>query len=416
MNEKRSNVWPWVILGICFVNLYITYAAHLGYGVILPEMIRALKFSRTAGGSIFNAYLLIYSAITPLIGYLTDRLGARLVMTVCSFILGIGVLLMGTVESLLPACIFFSIAGLGSTGMWTPAITVVQRWFAFRRRGLALGLLSVSYGLSFATMGVFVPWLVRYFHWRAAWYSLGVLALGMVAVNAVFLRSDPKRSGSKPWGDRKPCSRAGGITDAAGKPAPFGRPLRTSTFWLIGFSYCAMCYSLYGITTFMVDYARYQLGFPLPKASELATIHGVSQIAGVLLVMPLSDWLGRRRTIVAANACISITLVGIILCGTSWVILCLLVGCVGMFYGATFPLYGACAGDYFPDEVMGTVIGAWAPFFGLGAIATHWVTGFIRDTSGVYNQAFFINIFAATAGLFFMWLVEGQTDKRNIGV
>jgi len=411
MEKRGSSLWPWLILGICFFNLYINYAAHLGYGVVLPEMIRTLGFNRTAGGSIFNAYLFMYVAVTPFVGYLTDRFGARLAISVCSLILATGVLLMGTVQSLLTACICFSIVGLGSTGMWTPAITVVQRWFTFRRRGLALGLLSASYGLSFATMGVFVPWIVEYFDWRAVWYSLGVLALGMVAVNAVFLRSDPKRSGSEPWGDKKPPSDANGTADAARKSTPFGRPFKTGTFWLIGFSYFAMCYSLYGITTFMVDYARYQLGFPLPKASELATIHGIFQIAGVLMIMPLSDYLGRKRTIVAANACISISLIGIILCGTSWVLLCFLVGCVGMFYGATFPLYGACAGDYFPDEVMGTVIGAWAPFFGLGAIATHWVTGIIRDTSGVYDQAFFINAFAASLGLVLMCLVEKRQDE-----
>lgn len=408
MDKSRSSVLPWLILGICFVNLYINFAAHLGYGVLLPEMIRTLGFSRTAGGSVFNAYLLIYIVATPFVGYLTDRLGARLVITICSFILAAGILLMGTVQSFLTACIFFSIAGLGSTGMWTPAITVVQRWFVFRRRGLALGLLSASYGLSFATMGVFIPWIVQYFDWRVAWYSLGGLALGMVAVNAFFLRSDPKGSGHKPWGDEKPHSDA----SAAAKTTPLVSPFKTSTFWLIGCSYFAICYSLYGITTFMVDYARYQLGFPLAKASLLATIHGIFQIVGVLVIMPLSDYLGRKRTIVISNAFISIALVGIIGSGTSSMPLCLLVGCVGVFYGATFPLYGACAGDYFPDEVMGRVIGAWAAFFGLGAVATHWVSGIIRDLTGIYDLAFFINAMMAGFGLLLMCLVE-KTKARE---
>ena len=413
MDKRQSSCWPWIILGICFVNLYINYAAHLGYGVILPEMIRTLGFNRTAGGSIFNAYLLIYIVVAPFVGYLTDRLGARLVITICSSILATGVLLMGTVHTLPMACIFFSIAGLGSTGMWTPAITLVQRWFAFRRRGLALGILSASYGLSFATMGVFIPWIVQYFSWRAAWYSLGTLALGMVAVNGVFLKSDPERSGHKPWGQENPLPDMSVNANAA-KGAAFGAsPFRSSTFWLIGFSYFAICYSLYGMTTFMVDYARYQLGLPLGKASLLATIHGIFQIAGVLIIMPLSDYLGRKRTIVISNAFISIALVGIIASGTSWMILCFLVGCVGMFYGATFPLYGACAGDYFPDEVMGTVIGAWAAFFGLGAVATHWVSGIIRDLTGIYDLAFFTNVIAACLGLLLMCLVEKATARKK---
>ena len=36
--------WAWVILAICFINLFINYSIRLGYGVVLPEMIRDLGF------------------------------------------------------------------------------------------------------------------------------------------------------------------------------------------------------------------------------------------------------------------------------------------------------------------------------------------------------------------------------------
>jgi MFS family permease len=84
----------------------------------------------------------------------------------------------------------------------------------------------------------------------------------------------------------------------------------------------------------------------------------------------------------------------------------ILIGIMALFYGATFPIYGACAGDYFPKHVMGTVIGAWTPFYGLGAILVHWVTGVLRDTTGIYNHAFIINAAMAAAGLFLICLVK----------
>jgi MFS family permease len=86
--------------------------------------------------------------------------------------------------------------------------------------------------------------------------------------------------------------------------------------------------------------------------------------------------------------------------------LCILVGIMALFYGATFPLYGACAGDYFPRDMMGTVIGAWTPLYGLGAILVHWVTGILRDATGIYNHAFIINAVMAAAGLFLICLVK----------
>jgi MFS family permease len=142
----------------------------------------------------------------------------------------------------------------------------------------------------------------------------------------------------------------------------------------------------------MVDYAQNQIGLPLEKASLLATVHGLAQIIGVLTIVPLSDYVGRKRTIIISNAFIAACLAGILFAGNSWVALFSLVGVFALFYGATFPVYGACAGDYFPREVMGTVIGAWTPFYGVGAVLVHWVTGILRDRTGLYDYAFVICI------------------------
>jgi sugar phosphate permease len=89
-----------------------------------------------------------------------------------------------------------------------------------------------------------------------------------------------------------------------------------------------------------------------------------------------------------------------------WGLLYAFIGCLGIFYGVTFPIYGLCAGDYFPQEAIGTVIGAWTPFYGSGAIIAHWVTGILRDKTGVYDQAFMIFIITAAAGVLLMCMVR----------
>jgi sugar phosphate permease len=405
---KRSLHWAWVILAICFVDLFINYSVRLGYGVVLPEMIRNLGFGRAAGGSIYNAYLFTYIAITPFTGYLTDRLGARRVITICLLLLGFGVILMGTVNTLWTACLFFGFAGLGATGLWAPVITLVQRWFAFNRRGFALGILSTGFGLGFAAMGAVFPWIVKFFNWRYAWFVLGTMALAMVSVNGIFLRSDPVGAGVQPWGEKHNQSNESNPNNNSPFPQTiaFSSILKNSRFWLIGSSYLAIAYALYGITTFMVDYAKYQLNVPLEKASLLATIHGVCQVAGVLTVLPLSDYVGRKTTMIISNAIITCCLALILPAGDSLVMLYIVIGILAVFYGVTFPIYGACAGDYFPRAVMGTVIGAWTPFYGLGAILTHWVTGILRDATGVYDHAFVLNILMGAVAVVLMALVR----------
>ena len=317
-NSGRVH-WAWVILGTCFVSLFINYSIRLGYGIILPEMIETLGFTRTAAGTIYNAYLFTYISLTPLTGYLTDRFGARGVITACSFILGLGTILMGTVESLLSACVFFGVVGVGATGMWTSIVTVVQRWFVASRRGLALGILSPGYGLGFALTGFIFPWIVNHFSWRHTWYFMGVAALLMAVANGIMLRDDPSDNDLLPWGSK------GSFPDpetSQDSPDPelktsLALVIKNGNFWLLGLSYLSISYALYGITTFMVDYARVQLQVPFEKASLLATMHGTAQIIGVIIILPLSDAVGRKRTMMISNAAITASLFAILCLGAS---------------------------------------------------------------------------------------------------
>ncbi len=407
VNEPRGLHMAWVILGICFINLFISYSVRLGYGVVLPEMIRNLGFSRADGGSIYNAYLLTYIIVTPFTGYLTDRLGARRVIAVCLMLLGTGVLLLGTIDHLWSACLCFGLAGLGATGLWVPIITVVQRWFSYPRKGFALGVLSTGYGLGFAVMGAVFPWLVDHYSWRHAWYGLGILALGLAVPNALVLRSDPADCGLRPWG---PGESQRSVPENIKLKVPLRGIVRQSNFWIIGASYLSLSYSLYGFTTFMVDYASYQLNLPLEQASLLASIHGLFQVVGVLIVLPVSDYAGRKRTILVSNSVITMLLIGLLFIGGSWTLLCGITGALAVFYGATFPIYGACAGDYFPREAMGTVAGAWTPFYGSGAILTHWITGMLRDMTGVYDQAYIVCAAMAAVSVALMYRVRPRAN------
>ena len=62
---------------------------------------------------------------------------------------------------------------------------------------------------------------------------------------------------------------------------------------------------------------------------------------------------------------------------------------------------------------MGTVIGAWTPFYGIGAIAAHWVSGILRDATGSYFTAFVINAFMAALGLVLFLFVNGPRPKSG---
>ena len=58
-----------MILGVCFMNLFVNYSVRLGYGVVLPEMIRTQGFGRAAAATILNSYFFVYISIAPFAGY-----------------------------------------------------------------------------------------------------------------------------------------------------------------------------------------------------------------------------------------------------------------------------------------------------------------------------------------------------------
>jgi MFS family permease len=403
--------YAWIILALCFVNLFINYGIRLGYSVVLPEMIRTVGVTRREGGDIINAYLFTYLCLSPFTGYFTDRFGARFVISSFGVLLGVGTLLMGTAANVSQAAFFFAVTGIGGAAMWTPVVTLAQRWFAPRRRGMALGILSTGFGLGLAVMGRLYPAIVARWDWRYCWYLMGAAALVMVIINALALRSKPEDKGLRQWGEDTIASAAA----PASPPMPgfrerYAEIFASSRFWVIGASYFLIAGTLYTTLTFIVDYAGSSLGLPYERASLLATIHGFGQVFGVLVIPVLSDYIGRRRTIFFSNIVIAVAITGIVLSGGSISWLFASVALLGAFYGVTFPMYSACGGDYFRKELMGTVIGIWTPFYGVGAIIAHRAGGQIRDVTGSFTIPFLLCIGAALVAAFLMLFVRGPAQ------
>jgi sugar phosphate permease len=404
-SPKQRLHWAWIILAICFIDIFVNYAIRLGYGVILPEMIRSLELNRTQGGTIFIFYFAAYVCLTPFTGNLTDRFGARSVITLFCILMATGTLLMGTVERLWTACIFFALAGAGASAMWTPVVTVAQKWFAPRRRGMALGILSIGAGIALAIIGWLFPLLVNLSSWRLCWYVLGAAALITVLFNGIFLRSEPEDMRMSPWGEST-TTPGGHYWQGSTKESQYREVFRTSRFWIIGASYFFITAAVYIIMTFMVDYANMELGFAYEKASFLATIHGLCMLPGVVAIPILSDRIGRRLTLMGSNMLIALSILGIIASGKSLLGLYASIAILATFYGAIWPLYGACGGDYFKKEILGTVIGAWTPFYGLGAISANFIGGRIRDITHSFHDAFYVATIFAVVAAFLMLKVR----------
>lgn len=405
MNKETSFKlhWGWVVLGASFITLFINYSIRIGaYPILLPEMIRDLHLTKAEAGLIKSAFAITYLVFSPIMGWLTDRIGGRKVISFFCLLLGGGAFLMGKAENLFASAIFFGVVGIGSAAMWVPTATLVQGWFGTKKRGLALGILNASTGAGFGIMGLFLPVIVINYNWRFGWFMLGTAGFSLIILNGLFLRDRPEKIGLTPWG--------GGIEETKGndfQPSKGGYfdILKQRQFWIIGISYFLISYGSYGLLDFIVTYGKMELNIPYSIASLFITVIAFSGIPGGFLMMILSDHIGTKKSLVIIYVSVAFSILSIILVGSHMPLLMVGVAWFGFIYGSIFPMVAACARDYFPREVAGTVLGFLTIFYGIGAMSTPILTGYLADITGTFHWSFGLGAFAALlAGLFIIFL------------
>ncbi len=395
MKEKPSFKihWGWVVLGSCFITLFINYSIRIGaYSVLLPEMVKDLRLNMAQAGMIRAAYFLTYILFSPLMGWLMDRWGGRFVISGFCLFLGAGTFLMGLSSTLFTGILFHGVVGIGAAAIWTPVAALIQKWFGAKQRGLALGILSPSYALGFGLMGIVLPIIVKNYNWRWGWYLLGVAGVLLMGINFLLLRDDPEKIGLLPWGES---NRANGVSPIHERSVETMDILRRRPFWVISLSYFLISVGVYIVSDFLVTYGVMELKIPYPIASTFITLMAATSIAGGFLLMTISDFLGRVRTLIFTQLLLMGSILFIIFAkgNTGW--LRLGVGFFGFFYGPIFPLYAACARDYFEKEVAGTVIGLFTIFYGVGAMLGPILGGYLSDLTQTFRWSYGLGALSA---------------------
>jgi len=406
----RRLHWAWVILVCSFITVFTSYSIRLSYGILMPEMIVSLRITKAQAGAIASSFYLAYTIFSPLVGFLVDRLSARKLLILFSLILAGGTFFMHRADSLWQAALFFGIVGMGSSAMWTPVVTVVQRWFGFRRRGMVLGILSISFVLGYGIMGLALPPLAARYDWPACWLALSGLALALVPLNAAFLRSRPQEMGLRPWGDEPSLPPR----NFSGEPQPglrYGELLKIQNLWLVGISYFFIGFTAYVINTFIVTYGTMELRFPFAKAARLASTIAFGGMAGALFIPMLSDFLGRKKCLILINSSMAASILLIIWAGRNWAFLLPAVGLFGVFYAAAWPMYAAAAADFFPPGATGSVLGFWTIFYGVGLTLSPSLGGLIADLTGTFTWSFLTAAMTGALATFFLfWITKPASN------
>lgn len=404
--------WGWVILGTSFITLFINYSIRIGaYPVLLPEMIKDLQLTKTQAGAIKSAYAITYLIFSPILGWLTDRIGGSKVISLFCLLLGGGTFFMGKAENLFDAALFFSLVGVGAAAMWVPSATLIQKWFVKGKRGFALGIASSSSGVGSGLMGLVLPTIAIKYHWRTGWFLLGIAGLSLFILNGLLLRDRPDDMNLSTGRERAGIRRAG---HPPNERVSYLGILAQSQFWIIGLSYFLICYGSYALMDFVVTYGYIELKIPYGTASLLISVSAFSGIPGGILMMILSDHIGTKRSLQIVYGLMPLSILTVMVSGSHTYFLLVGVGWFGFLYGAVFPMVAACARDYFSRQVTGTVFGLLTFFYGAASMISPVLTGYLADLTRTFKWSFSLGAFATLIGfLLTMFLQNPEKADGN---
>jgi OFA family oxalate/formate antiporter-like MFS transporter len=382
-----------IIAGFC--TIFVAFAIRYSYGLLLPEMLPSLAISKTEAGIIYSSYFLIYTLCSPVLGLLVDRSDARVLLTVFVGLLGLGAYLMSFSTTVVQASIFFALAGIGHSACWAPVVTVVLRWVSEKRRGIVLSIVDLGSATAIAFWGIMIPLMIGPYSWRTVWVCLGLSAFLTAGMNFLFVKSHPPFEQELQGSERAPKAR---MPIKAAYKAIF----RDKKFYLIGFSYLLISFSILIPFTFLTAYATGELMISYQSAAGLVAVIGIAGAIGKLVLGHVSDIVGRIKVMMLCGILTAIGGLGIAYT-REFILLILFTVVLGVGYGTIWPVYAASARDLFSKDYSGSIVGLWTVYHGLGSVVAPVFAGWTIDATGTYVWAFILAV--ASSVLSFLLLL-----------
>jgi MFS family permease len=280
--------YGWVLVLALGITETISWGVlYYAFGVLLAPMEAELGWSRGVLTGAFSVAVLLSGLGAIPVGRWLDRHGARGLMTLGSCLGALLVLAWSRVSGV--GAFYLVWAGIGlvqATVLYEPAFAVAAQWFR-RRRGRALTVITLIAGFASTIFLPLAAWLVQQQGWRGALVSLAaILAVGTIPPHALLLRRRPEDIGLQP--DGEPAAPAPTTTAAPVEGIPLAEALRDSRFYWLTLAFCLSTLAAFGMTVHLVP-ALLERGFDPTLAATLAGLIGAMQVAGRLVLGPVSD-------------------------------------------------------------------------------------------------------------------------------
>jgi MFS family permease len=375
----------YLILLILNAAYFFVYFHRISTGVLAPHLMEAFQASGASLGGMSSAYFYPYALSQPVVGILTDRFGARKVVTVCTFIEFVGALIFALAPTLLTAALGRGLIGLGAAGVFVPALKIFLPWFGPQSFG-RMNVILLAVGNVGAIMAATpFAWFIQQAGWRSSFCIISGILLLLAFLSRAYIQDTPP--GHIPPLQAR--NHAG-----AEKPGGFADILKTPFFWIMAalfFAYGGPFSTFQGLWGY--PYLIDVFGYSRLEAGNLIMVIAFGVIAGGQLMGYLTDktFAGKKRQFLSACITIQVLNWGLIAWLSprfeSWA-LGLVFFVMGMMLAGTLAAVWAIVREESPPGRLGTAMGLLNPAPFLGVAAFQPLTGYLMDRVGKAGGSF----------------------------
>lgn len=342
-------------------------------GYVAPVLSNLWKVDRSAFASIFSAGLIGLTVGTLIFSPLSDRIGCRRVLIICTAMFGMLTLATTLVNSFGMLIALRFLTGLGLGGAMPSVIALVSDYAPTRHRNLMVMIALVGFAIGGASGGFVAAFAIQSFGWQSVFVIGGIVPLVILPLILAWLPESLPRLLADPAprdrlskvvaqvapGWTAPEARSIDIVEEKRFPVAAlfekGYAIPTLLMWCIFVCNLLLVYFFVNWTPSLVT----KVGQSLQTANIATGMFQLGGIAGGLLLSLLADRTGRTPIIMACGyfgAALCCCLFGTAAHSTPAVL-------IGTAAAAGFCIVGsngvanAFAGSYYPAAIRATGVG-----------------------------------------------------------
>jgi len=389
------------------IGIHISIGSVYAFSVITDPVKAVFEVESTTIKWAFQITIIMMGLSAAFLGEWVNKIGPRKSTTLAGICYGIGIVGTGIAIHLESLIMFFIsygvIAGIGlGVGYITP-VSVLVKWFP-DRRGLAVGIVVMSFGLSSLLFGPLMQYLFESIDISTTFYILGGIYTLFILLSATYIENPPEGYLPDGYNPDKSSTKGLSLSEITGKEA-----LNNTRFYLIWFMIFINVSCGIALISEASQIAQSQLNYTPMQAAGIVGLIGLFNGLGRIFWSAFSDYFGRPLTFVIFFGIEIFAFFFLAQIGSPAVFIGVLMLIISIFGGA-FATLPAFLSDLFGTKQLGTILGMVLISKGFAGLFGPTLYNYIMAETGSLDMT--LKVFS---GLFIIALILALILKSSVG-